>query len=1091
MSTRWQPVTVILSIIIICVGTLRPDHVMAKNTSQEHKSVLGQTSYQEVEVLGRGSANSIAWNPNGNSLAVGGSLGVWLYENNFQVATHLIDDMEVALLDWSPDTARIVGVSRDLEAPHNEQAHIWDATTGASLVPLQGDIGDAYAVKWSPNGSRLAIAGFNQTITVWDSSNGELLKTLAGHTDSIFDIAWSPDGMYLASAAWDGTVRIWDMTSYSSVNTFISPNARFSTLDWGVNNVIAVATDQRILLIDPSTAHLTQTLEGSLDSIKTLVWSPDGATLASAAGNVINLWDASTLRIQLTLEGHFDRVSSVAWRPDSMALATTSGGGNKADNSVRIWDTVTGQIIKRLEDHTSSVKNVAWAPTETQTGAGYEGGEVRLWNSETGSLITTVPLGGRNFTWNNDWTLLAGSIDSENLTVWDWPRLYADSLTWQVPPEPSAPEYIEFTNDDHWNDVTSISWSPNSERLLTTANDYSTNIVNITTGDTVFGLELESQEVFYAVWSPNGQQVATAADNIAIWDATTGAGVGVLEPFIATFWRVAWSPDGQRIVGGTFEGDIMLWDATTRHQLWITSNHLEVNALAWHPNSNVLAIGEDDGTIILWNANTNEEITTLTGHNGPVTSLAWNSDGTQLASGGEDGTIRIWAEGALPATPTPTPTDTPSPTNTLTPTDTATATNTPTDTPTPTPTNTATATYTNTATSTQTPTNTATPTNTSTPTATYTSTPTNTATPPPPATPTNFSAVPLPINKVKLTWTDNSTDETNFSIEHSDNGTSWTLLTTVAANQTTYTDTRTSCIQIGYYRMRAYRSSDQKYSAYTPVVGVTTDGCGPDRIALFNTLHTHTRRFTNFPGTTYNEYWLNAPVASGQWVMGDWNGDGVDTPAVFNQLADTFAFTNDTGANGTWTSLTLTPDGVPVAGRFNLSRANDCLGIVDDIPWGADTAFALWFDCDYTNLSPNIAELGYQWLGTPLANSAGYSTAGTHQFATGDFNTDGVDTVAVRRGPTIVYGNTPPTTQIAVIELAQYFGNPYNGQYGGLYGTLVAGDWNYDGIDTFGYFYADGNFYWRNHLDWNQPISGSALIPQPYGEYVLPTTWRN
>lgn len=358
--------------------------------------------------------------------------------------------------------------------------------------------------------------------------------------------------------------------------------------------------------------------------------------------------------------------------------------------------------------------------------------------------------------------------------------------------------------------------------------------------------------------------------------------------------------------------------------------------------------------------------------------------------------------------------------------------------------------------------------------------------------PTVRTGVPLPINKVRLSWLDNSTDETNFRIERSDNGTSgWSEIATVPANQTTYTETRTSCLQQSHYRIRAYRSSDQQYSEYTPVVSVTTDGCGPDRLALFNTIHTHNRRFTDFPGTPYTDYWLNAPVASGLWVMGDWDGNGVDTPAVFNQDTNTFAFTNGTSATSTWVSITLTVDGVPVAGRFNGNRANDCLGVVDDIPWGSDTAFALWFACDYTNLSPNIAELGYQWLGIPLGNSAGYGSYGVHQFVMGDFDTDGIDTVAVRRGTTIAYGNTAPTTQVAALDKAQYFGNPYNGQYGGLYGFFVAGDWDYDGVDTFGYFYEDGNFYWRNHLDWNQPISGSALISQPYGVYVLATTWRN
>ncbi len=56
-----------------------------------------------------------------------------------------------------------------------------------------------------------------------------------------------------------------------------------------------------------------------------------------------------------------------------------------------------------------------------------------------------------------------------------------------------------------------------------------------------------------------------------------------------------------------------------------------------------------------------------------------------------------------------------------------------------------------------------------------------------PAAPSNLIASRVSKGKIRLTWSDNSTDETSFRIEYSTNGTSWNLLSTVSAGTTSYT----------------------------------------------------------------------------------------------------------------------------------------------------------------------------------------------------------------------------------------------------------------------------------------------------------------
>nr|WP_294906721.1 LamG-like jellyroll fold domain-containing protein [uncultured Lacibacter sp.] len=81
--------------------------------------------------------------------------------------------------------------------------------------------------------------------------------------------------------------------------------------------------------------------------------------------------------------------------------------------------------------------------------------------------------------------------------------------------------------------------------------------------------------------------------------------------------------------------------------------------------------------------------------------------------------------------------------------------------------------------------------------------------------------LPAPNSKVVVKWTDNADNETNFVIERSENGTTFTEIAQPAANATTYDDvTNLLPNKIYYYRMKAVAGSLE--SAYSPVVAVTT-----------------------------------------------------------------------------------------------------------------------------------------------------------------------------------------------------------------------------------------------------------------------------
>ncbi|MBC7847905.1 MAG: T9SS type A sorting domain-containing protein [Flavobacterium sp.] len=80
--------------------------------------------------------------------------------------------------------------------------------------------------------------------------------------------------------------------------------------------------------------------------------------------------------------------------------------------------------------------------------------------------------------------------------------------------------------------------------------------------------------------------------------------------------------------------------------------------------------------------------------------------------------------------------------------------------------------------------------------------------------------IPTPSSKVILNWKDNSDNETNFVIERSTDGTSFTQIAQVAANVITYTDNNLTPNTKYYYRVKALTATES--SSYGDVNSVTT-----------------------------------------------------------------------------------------------------------------------------------------------------------------------------------------------------------------------------------------------------------------------------
>ena len=153
------------------------------------------------------------------------------------------------------------------------------------------------------------------------------------------------------------------------------------------------------------------------------------------------------------------------------------------------------------------------------------------------------------------------------------------------------------------------------------------------------------EDVTAVAFSPDGQRIVTGSwDQTAkVWDAASGRELLSLKGHRWPIWCVAFSPDGQRIVTGSWDQTAKVWEAASGHELLTLEGHsAPIRSVAFSPDSQRIVTGSWDQTAKVWEAASGRKLLTLGGTNGNVDSVAFSPDGQRIVTGLGDSTAKVW-----------------------------------------------------------------------------------------------------------------------------------------------------------------------------------------------------------------------------------------------------------------------------------------------------------------------------------------------------------------------------------------------------------------------------------------------------------------
>jgi mono/diheme cytochrome c family protein/DNA-binding beta-propeller fold protein YncE len=289
----------------------------------------------------------------------------------------------VLALAFSPD-------GKELAASGYHEVTIWNPQNGALLRRIKNIPQQTLALGYSADGKLLAVAGGapgrSGEVKLVDPANGKEVRTLITTTDAMLALVFAPDGQRLAAGGADNSIRIFNIAT-GKEELRVEQHA-----DWVMgltfspdgSQLASASRDKSARLLDARTGELEQTYVGHGEPVFGVAFSRDGKLVFSAGRDrKIHLWQVSDAKKIHELAGFEGDVLKLLVQEDQLFSISS-------DKQVRRFaiDGKKTEVTKSFSGHKDVLYALALHEPTKRLATGSYDGEVRVWNAETGELVT-------------------------------------------------------------------------------------------------------------------------------------------------------------------------------------------------------------------------------------------------------------------------------------------------------------------------------------------------------------------------------------------------------------------------------------------------------------------------------------------------------------------------------------------------------------------------------------------------------------------------------------------------------------------------------------------------------------------------------
>lgn len=524
------------------------------------------------------------------------------------------------------------------------------------------------SVAFSPDGKRLAVADVGSISLVrLDDLSAEPSAIAFGKHDALTDINANPTtvqfsahGDYLLAFA-DQDLSLWRIEAGLPLHaTFRAPlniHSVVLTDDAGIALLRLSGGDATIWRV--GTSEMGSGVTGKAkSSLGAAALSIDGHSLTSDGASV-HYWKLNEESPQASVDTRSGTISVLAFSPDGQRFVTGS-----IDGIVQFWAPGMSIPLASFIGHSSRVSSLAVSRGAERVVSASADGTVRLWQtslSKPSQSLDTGDVRVLSVAFSSDGSRMLAGTFKGRAHVWstvDGKPLATVGLAAvdnELPDLTGMPEeMMDLTLAEALDlgrrQMSDPKFSGQFAAMLKGLPPTMTLRQLVAMAKSI-PLEKELPPMAEVAFAPNGQSFITGSwdGNARLWAAEGGEAQKTFPMPGGLFTSVSFTPDGKAFLAtststGT-QAVARLRNLEGAEVAAFSGHEKSITSAAISPDGRWVVTGSADRSARLWRIDGGDSVQTFSGQRGTIDDVAFSPDGKQLLTASEDGSVWLWQIG--------------------------------------------------------------------------------------------------------------------------------------------------------------------------------------------------------------------------------------------------------------------------------------------------------------------------------------------------------------------------------------------------------------------------------------------------------------